>query len=322
MNKVELIHTQQSIKYLKDTFEKKLKKKLNLVRVSAPLFVSAKSGLNDELSGKEKCVSFKYKDEDVEIVHSLAKWKRYALKQYNFHVGEGLYTDMNAIRKDEEVDNIHSIYVDQWDWEKIINKKDRNLDTLFEVVSSIYSVIYNLKKTLERKWKVKYDLPSNIHFISTKEIEEKYPTLSNKEREYEICKQYKAVFVYQIGYKMKDGLPFGERASDYDDWGLNGDILLYDDVLDIALEISSMGIRVDKESLLKQLKEKDEMHKIDKPYIQMVLNEQLPYTIGGGIGQSRLCLYFLKKRHIGEVQASYWPDDYKEQLIKEGYQIL
>jgi aspartate--ammonia ligase len=319
---MDLIKTQIAIKYIKDTFENMLSKKLNLVRVSAPLFVKSSSGLNDGLSGKEKSVSFKVKNEEIEIVHSLAKWKRYALKQYNFPLDTGLYTDMNAIRKDEELDEIHSIYVDQWDWEIRINENERNKKFLFSVVRKIYSIIYSLSKKLEKKWDYKYNLPKKITFISSKKAEKMYPNLSNKDREHELVKLYGAIFLYEIGWPLKNKLPHDTRASDYDDWKLNGDIIIYDDNLDIPLELSSMGIRVNKDSLLKQVKYKKEEDKLSTPYCLAIINNELPLTIGGGIGQSRLCMFYLKKKHIGEVQSSYWPDEMKEELILKGLKIL
>ena len=319
---MNLIETQVAIKYLKDTFESSLAKKLNLVRVSAPLFVDQKTGLNDNLNGYEETVGFKIGDTQLEIVQSLAKWKRYALKEYKFAVGSGLYTDMNAIRKDEQLDNLHSIYVDQWDWEKIITKEQRTLKYLFSVVRKIYSVIYNLSLKSEKKWGYTYNLPKTIEFISSKQLEKLFPGKDSKEREYLITKQYRSVFIYQIGWPLKNGLPHDGRAADYDDWKLNGDIIVFDDEIDSPLELSSMGIRVDKDSLIKQLKQKNELEKLDNQYCQMIINNQLPFTIGGGIGQSRLCMFYLKKKHIGEVQSSYWPDEMKEKLLKDGLKIL
>lgn len=322
MKELTLLETQIAIKYLKDTFETLLAKKLNLVRVSAPLFLEAESGLNDELNGHEERVSFVIKDKKLEIVQSLAKWKRYALKKYDFPIETGLYTDMNAIRKDEEMDNLHSIYVDQWDWVKIINKEDRNKRYLFKIVSQIYSVIYKVSLMSEKKWGFKYDLPSKIAKISTKELEKRYPSKTPKEREYLISKALKAVFIYEIGWPLKNKLPHDGRAADYDDWKLNGDIILFDETIDSSIELSSMGIRVNKESLYKQLKYKGELDKLNNPYCQMINNDELPLTIGGGIGQSRLCMFYLKKKHIGEVQSSYWDDKYKEKLLKQGVKIL
>ena len=317
-----LLETQIAIKYLKDKFEELLAKKLNLVRVSAPLFVLASTGLNDDLSGIEERVSFNVANEKVEIVQSLAKWKRNALKEYNFPTEVGLYTDMNAIRKDENMDLLHSIYVDQWDWEKIIKEEDRNLDYLFEVVSDIYSVIYKLAKISSKKWGFKYNLPKQIKFIPSSELLERYPDKSSKEREYLICKEHRAVFIYQIGWPLKDNKPHDLRAADYDDWNLNGDIILFDDAIDQQIELSSMGIRVNKESLLKQLEHKGENHKLETPYGQDILNNNLPLSIGGGIGQSRLCMYYLQKKHIGEVQSSYWPKFMKEELKKDNIKLL
>ena len=319
---MDLLETQIAIKYLKDKFETELAKKLNLVRVSAPLFVEESSGLNDNLNGHEERVSFMIDDKRIEIVQSLAKWKRYALKKYNFPKEVGLYTDMNAIRKDEVMDSLHSIYVDQWDWEKIISKEERNKRYLFKVVNSIYATIRKVALISEKKWGFKYDLPKSIKRISTKELEKLYPSLSPKEREYNITKEYKAVFIYQIGWPLKNKLPHDGRAADYDDWKLNGDIILFDEVIDAPIELSSMGIRVDSTSLVKQLKQKKELDKLNNPYCKSIMNDELPLTIGGGIGQSRLCMYYLKKKHIAEVQSSYWPEDMKEELKKEGIEVL
>ena len=322
MNKMSLLETQIAIKYLKDKFESLLSKKLSLVRVSAPLFVEESTGLNDNLSGKEESVYFYLKDKKIEIVHSLAKWKRYALKEYHFDVENGLYTDMNAIRKDEEMDNLHSIYVDQWDWEKIIDKKDRCARYLFKVVNQIYSVIYKVSQLSEKKWGFSYNIPKKIVKVSAKELEKIYPNKTPKEREYLFAKERRAIFIYQIGWPLKNNLPHDSRAADYDDWKLNGDIILFDDVIDSPIELSSMGIRVNKDSLVKQLKYKNELDKLNNPYCKSILNDELPFTIGGGIGQSRLCMYYLKKKHIGEVQSSYWPEEMKKKLLEEGIEIL
>ena len=319
---MDLLETQIAIKYLKDAFEKKLAKKLNLIRVSAPLFVEKNSGLNDELNGVEETVSFKVNDNEIEIVQSLAKWKRFALSEYKFPENIGIYTDMNAIRKDEELDELHSIYVDQWDWERIIQPNQRNKKYLFSVVRKIYSVIYSLALNSEKKWGFSYKLPKNITFISTSELFGKYPDKSPKEREYLICKEHRAVFLYQIGWPLKDGHPHDGRAADYDDWKLNGDIIIFDDAINSPIELSSMGIRVDSKSLLKQLKHKNELTKINNSYCQGIINEQLPLTIGGGIGQSRLCMYDLQKKHIGEVQSSYWPEGMKKELKNKGINLL
>ncbi len=317
-----ILETQIAIKYLKDNFQKLLARKLNLTRVSAPLFVEKSTGLNDDLSGVEESVHFVLDGKRIEIVHSLAKWKRNALKEYGFAPYTGLYTDMNAIRKDERLDALHSIYVDQWDWEKVILKEDRTKEYLFKTVSDIYAVILRTAKMANKKWGYEYSLPKNIHFISSTDLEALYPDLTSKQREKEITKRYGAIFLYQIGWPLANGTAHDARAADYDDWNLNGDILLYDEVIDDALEISSMGIRVDASSLKEQLTFKNELSKMENPYCQAVMNNELPLTIGGGIGQSRLCMYFLKKRHIGEVQSSYWPKEMKEKLLKEGLEIL
>ena len=309
---LNLIDTEKTIKLVKDTFERKLAEQLGLIRVSAPLFVEPSTGLNDNLTGVEKAVSFKPVElgQELEIVQSLAKWKRNALKMYDFKPNTGLYTDMNAIRPFEDLDNIHSIYVDQWDWEKIITDKDRNFDYLKETVQKIYKALLETEDVLVKAYPIlSHNLPKDIAFVSTSELEDKYPNLSRKERENAIAKECQAVFLYQIGWPLKDGKPHDGRAADYDDWNLNGDILLWYEPLNIALEISSMGIRVNKESLVKQLAYKNENYKLDCPYAKNILNDVLPLTIGGGIGQSRMCMYMLKKAHIGEVQASAWSDE-------------
>ncbi|NLL31012.1 MAG: aspartate--ammonia ligase [Clostridiales bacterium] len=320
-----LIETEVNIKRIKDFFEKKLSEALNLIRVSAPLFVESESGLNDNLSGVERPVKFDLLANGavVEIVHSLAKWKRLSLYRYGFKENEGLYTDMNAIRRDEELDNIHSIYVDQWDWEKVINKKDRNLDTLKEVVKSIYNVFLETEKFVNSELiQAENKLPKEIFFITSQELEDLYPNLTSKEREDAICKEHKAVFIMQIGDKLKSGEKHDGRSPDYDDWKLNGDILLWYPLLDRAIELSSMGIRVDEEALDYQLRVSgnDDRRKLD--FHRMLLNGELPYTIGGGIGQSRMCMFFLNKAHIGEVQASFW-DEKNLNICKEhGIELL
>jgi len=322
---LDLYETQRAIKLVKDNFESCLSKSLNLTRVSAPLFVIPESGLNDNLNGYERPVSFDIKnvDKNVEIVQSLAKWKRNALKKYSFHENTGLYTDMNAIRRDEDLDAIHSCYVDQWDWEKVILSHNRKLPYLIKTVKSIYKVFLKINKLVTDIYpELVTNLPDQITFITTSELEQLYPNLTRKEREKEITKKYGAVFLMQIGWPLKDGKPHDGRASDYDDWYLNGDILLYYDVLDIALELSSMGIRVDKESLVKQVKAKGEESKLENPYCQGILNDELPLTIGGGIGQSRICMFFLKKAHIGEVQASVWNEEYLKELEKDNIYLL
>ena len=321
---LNLHDTQVAIKTVKDFFQQTLAQKLNLLRVSAPIFVDPSSGLNDNLNGVERPVSFDIKGMDcnAEIVHSLAKWKRYALKKYGFSVGEGLYTDMVAIR-DEDVDNIHSIYVDQWDWEKIITKEERNVETLINTVRTIYSV---LRKT-EKYMAVQYDyieeiLPREIAFVSTEELVDMYPDLTPKEREYKIVKEKGAVFLMQVGKKLTNGERHDGRAPDYDDWELNGDILVYYPVLDIALELSSMGIRVDETALDKQLTEAGCDDRRELLFQKAILNKELPYTIGGGIGQSRICMFFLRKAHIGEVHVSLWPKEMQEEAAKGGIPLL
>ncbi len=323
---LNLYDTQIGIKTVKDFFQNSLSKNLNLLRVTAPLFVKPESGLNDNLNGFERPVSFgikEHNDEEAEIVHSLAKWKRYALKKYGFSKGEGLYTDMNAIRRDEDTDNTHSIYVDQWDWEKIIDKEERTIDTLKNTVKAIYKALKNTEKYMS----IQYDyieeiLPKEIFFITSQELLDMYPDKTPKEREYLICKEKGAVFLMQIGGKLSNGESHDGRAPDYDDWSLNGDILVYYPVLDIALELSSMGIRVDENSLLKQLEIANCNERKNMPFQKAILEKQLPYTIGGGIGQSRICMFFLRKAHIGEVQSSLWPHKMLEEAEKIGLQIL
>ena len=325
-SQLNLYQTQIAIKTVKDFFQTLLAERLHLLRVSAPLFVDPSSGLNDNLNVVERPVTFDIKylnGREAEIVQSLAKWKRYALKRYGFSAGEGLYTDMSAIRRDEETDNIHSVYVDQWDWEKIISKEDRSLDTLKDAVRTVYKV---LRKT-EKYMSIQFDyieeiLPQDIFFITTRELEEMFPDYSPKEREYYIAKAKGAVCIMQIGDLLESGIPHDGRAPDYDDWSLNADIVVYYPVLDIALELSSMGIRVDKEALLSQLDKSGCMERASLPFHQAVINEELPYTIGGGIGQSRICMFFLRKAHIGEVQCSLWPESVMQEAEKKGLQLL
>jgi len=320
-SKLDVYETQLAIKLCKDTFESLLAKELELMRVTAPLFVDPNTGLNDNLSGKEDAVSFSLpSNKELEIVQSLAKWKRYALNKYN---SNGIYTDMNAIRMHEDLDNIHSVYVDQWDWEKRITNKDRNIEYLKSIVNRIYHVLKQTQAIIHDKFPTLNNvLPEHIHFITTSELEDLYPTLDRKQREYEITKKYGAVFLMCIGNKLKDGESHDGRASDYDDWNLNGDLLVYYDLLDIALELSSMGIRVNKDSLLTQLKEKKEEYKLSLPYHQSIINSTLPLTIGGGIGQSRICMYLLNKAHIGEVQVSYWSEEDNELFNKHHIHLL
>lgn len=320
-----VIETQQAIKDLKDFFENRLSEMLKLTRVSSPLFVLPETGVNDNLNGIEKPVSFTvpHLNKNAEIVHSLAKWKRMALKKYGFSVGKGLYTDMNAIRKDEELDNLHSLYVDQWDWELIINKEDRNIETLQKVVKDIYQVF---KETEEHVYsiypEVRCDLPEEITFITSQELLDMYPNLTPKEREDAIVREKKAVFLMQIGKVLSDGQKHDGRSPDYDDWELNGDILFYNPVLDNAIELSSMGIRVDEESLERQLKISGCEDRKELEFHKALLNGELPYTIGGGIGQSRICMYFLNKAHIGEVQVGIWPEKMIEECKEAGVHLL
>lgn len=323
---LNLHDTQIAIKTVKDSFQTLLAERLNLLRVSAPLFVDPAQGLNDNLNGYERPVSFGIKEQNeyrAEIVHSLAKWKRYALEKYGFKEGEGLYTDMNAIRRDEDTDNIHSIFVDQWDWEKIITKEERSIDTLKSVVNDVYKVLRKTEKYLS----IQYDyieeiLPHDIFFITSEELLEMFPENTPKEREYYITKAKGAVCIMQIGDKLENGKPHDGRAPDYDDWALNADIFVYYPVLDIALELSSMGIRVDAKSLKEQLDKAGCPERAELPFQKAVLNDELPFTIGGGIGQSRICMFFLRKAHIGEVQCSLWPEETVKALSDHGVPLL
>ncbi|MBE6053749.1 MAG: aspartate--ammonia ligase [Clostridium sartagoforme] len=310
-SKTTLIETEINIKRIKDFFERELAKTLNLIRVSAPLFVDSNSGLNDNLNGVERPVKFDIlaTGEDVEIVHSLAKWKRLSLYKYGFNVGEGLYTDMNAIRRDEELDNLHSVYVDQWDWEKIINKEDRTEEKLKEIVRNIYKVFKKTEDFVHSELIEGEDLlPEDIFFITTQELEDLYPDYSAKKREDAICKEHKAVFIMKIGDVLKSGERHDGRSPDYDDWKLNGDILFWYPLLERAVELSSMGIRVDKEALDYQLRVSGNNDRRNLEFHKLILNDDLPFTIGGGIGQSRICMFFLNKAHIGEVQSSIWDE--------------
>ena len=318
--------TEVAIKEVKDHFERALAKSLHLTRVSAPLFVRPESGLNDNLNGVERPVSFGIREQDeaeAEIVHSLAKWKRHALKHYGFHSGEGLYTDMSAIRRDEDTDNIHSLYVDQWDWEKVISREERNMETLEYTVRKVFSALKETEDFISRRYNyIQPLLPEDIFFITSQELEDMYPDCTPKERENRITKVKKAVFVSQIGKVLSSGQKHDGRAPDYDDWELNGDILVWYPVLNMGLEISSMGIRVDEESLSRQLKLAGCEERAGLPFQKALLNRELPYTIGGGIGQSRICMYYLRKAHIGEVQASIWPEDVLSTAREQGIQLL
>ena len=318
--------TEVAIKEIKDHFERSLAKALHLTRVSAPLFVTPESGLNDNLNGVERPVSFGIREQNdsiAEIVHSLAKWKRYALKHYDFHSGEGLYTDMTAIRRDEDTDNIHSLYVDQWDWEKVISKEERNMETLEYTVRKVFSALKETEGFISRRYNyIEPLLPDEIFFITSQELEDMFPEATAKEREYLIAKAKGAVFISQIGKVLASGEKHDGRAPDYDDWELNGDNIVYYPVLDIALELSSMGVRVDESSLRKQLKASGCEDRSELAFQKALLNCELPYTIGGGIGQSRICMYYLRKAHIGEVQASLWPQDIFECALSNGIQLL
>ena len=323
---LNLHDTQVAIKTVKDFFQSLLTRHLNLQRVSAPLFVDPSSGLNDNLNGYERPVSFDIREQNgrqAEVVHSLAKWKRYALKEYGFAPGEGLYTDMNAIRRDEDTDNIHSIFVDQWDWEKIITREQRTLDTLKEAVRDIYKA---LRKT-EMYMAIEYDyiqeiLPQDIYFITTQELLDLYPDRTPKEREYLITREKGAVCLLQIGDVLSNGERHDGRAPDYDDWALNADILVYYPILDIALELSSMGIRVDRDALLSQLQKAGCPERAELPFQKALIHDELPFTIGGGIGQSRICMFFLRKAHIGEVQCSLWPEEVRKAATDAGIRLL
>ena len=314
--KLSVRETQEAIKYIRDTFQKELGKEMNLERISAPLFVDKDSGLNDNLNGVERPVQFDLlgiPGQTMEVVHSLAKWKRMALHEYGFQPGEGLYTNMNAIRRDEEFDNLHSCYVDQWDWEKVITREERTLDTLKDTVRNIFKIIKHMEHEVWYKYpQAVKKLPDDITFITSQELEDKYPDKTPKERENLITKELGCVFLMKIGDKLKGGEPHDGRAPDYDDWQLNGDILFWFEHLNCALEISSMGIRVDETSLAEQLKKAGCEDRKELLYHKMLLNSELPCTIGGGIGQSRLCMLLLDRAHIGEVQASIWPDDMRD----------
>ena len=319
-----LYDTQTAIGLLKRTFEERLCLALNLKRVSAPLFVDPATGLNDDLSGIERAVRFDLKEtgKDAVVVHSLAKWKRMALSVYGFSEGEGLYTDMNAIRRDEEMDNLHSVYTDQWDWEKIITKKTRNLDYLKKVVQGIVGAICDTLDFLKCRYpQINVQLKREVSFITAQELEDLYPTLTAKERENAYLKTHKTAFIMQIGDCLKSGKPHDLRAPDYDDWSLNGDILFWNDVLESAIEISSMGIRVDEKSLDEQLTKANANERRAFPFHKALLAGELPLTIGGGIGQSRLSMLLLGKAHIGEVQVSLW-DDETRRICKENGIVL
>ena len=320
------METQRAIKKIKDYFQQELAYGLNLRRVSAPLFVAPETGLNDNLNGVERRVSFTILDMDekqVEIVQSLAKWKRMALGKYGIKPGHGIYTDMNAIRRDEELDNIHSLYVDQWDWEKVITKEQRTTEYLHETVTTIYNAVKNLGDYVNRLYRdIQTELPNEIYFITSQELEDLYPDKTPKERENLITKAHGAVFIEKIGGTLRSGEKHDGRSPDYDDWELNGDILLWNEVLEIAFEITSMGIRVDSDAMERQLKLAGAEDRKNLSFQSAVLNGELPLSIGGGIGQSRLCMFFLRKAHIGEVQVSVWPNEMDEECRKANIFLL
>ncbi|MGN0527224.1 MAG: aspartate--ammonia ligase [Acutalibacteraceae bacterium] len=319
--------TQRAIKTVRETFQNNLCSALNLERISAPLFVTKSSGINDDLNGVERAVSFDIKnmaDEgDAVIVHSLAKWKRTALKKYGFKEGEGLYTDMNAIRRDEDMDNLHSVYVDQWDWEKVINRADRTEDFLKSTVQKIVDALCDTLESVKKEFPtVTTNISRDIHFVTSQELEDLYPSLTPKEREKAVAKEYGTIFVMKIGDVLKSGIKHDGRAPDYDDWNLNGDIIIYNEVLEDAFEVSSMGIRVDEKSLDYQLKASGKDERRNFQYHKDILNNNLPLTIGGGIGQSRVCMLLLGKLHIGEVQASLWPQEMRKICLENGVNLL
>ncbi|MBO4694378.1 MAG: aspartate--ammonia ligase [Clostridia bacterium] len=323
--KMSVRETEKAIKFVKDTFQRQFVKSFDFERLSAPLFVKSKTGVNDDLSGTERAVRFDVKEQgvDVEIVHSLAKWKRLALHKYGFSLGEGIYTDMNAIRRDDNCDNYHSIYVDQWDWEMVIDKKQRTVDFLKMIVSRIVSTICETLEETKKQFPV-IDLKLNreVFFITSQELLDMYPDKTAKERENLIAEQYGTVFIMNIGGELSDGKPHDLRAPDYDDWSLNGDIFFWDEILQSGIEISSMGIRVDADSLVAQLKLANAEDRLQHKYHQGIINGELPLTIGGGIGQSRLCMLLLQKAHIGEVQVSLWPDEMREQCKEANIVLL
>ncbi len=323
--KLDIYSTQLAIGMLRQYFQQRLAQKLNLKRVTAPLFVQPETGLNDDLNGVERAVAFDVKatGETVQVVHSLAKWKRMALHDYKFSAGCGLYTDMNAIRRDEDLDNFHSIYVDQWDWEKVITCEDRNTEYLMQTVCDIIDAIVDTAEMIKKEFPtIDIDLKREVKFITTQELEDMFPKLTAKERENEITKRFGTVFLMQIGDKLASGKPHDGRAPDYDDWKLNGDILFWDEVMQCSIEISSMGIRVDSKSLDEQLTKSGCNSRRSLGFHRMLLSDELPLTIGGGIGQSRLCMLILQKAHIGQVQVSVWDEKTKQICRGNGITLL
>ncbi|MCR5066439.1 MAG: aspartate--ammonia ligase [Erysipelotrichaceae bacterium] len=324
-NNLDLLQTQIAIKFIKDSFERNLAEELHLTRVSAPLMVLSGSGLNDDLNGYERPVSFDVPaiGRKAEIVHSLAKWKRLALKEYGLSRFKGIYTDMNAIRRDEQLDNIHSIYVDQWDWEKVINDEDRTIPFLEGTLEMILKALVRTQKAVIENYPfLNPVIGEKVFFITSQNLLDLYPDLSSKEREDAICEKYGTVFIEQIGGRLSDGKPHDNRAPDYDDWQLNGDLLVWYQPLNKSVEISSMGIRVNAESLKRQLESAGCPDRLNYPFHRALVNDELPLTMGGGIGQSRLCLLMLNKVHIGEVQSSLWSDSIIEQCSNEGIELL
>ncbi|MCI7401203.1 MAG: aspartate--ammonia ligase [Christensenella sp.] len=325
-SKLNIRETEKAIRITRDLFTQLLSDKFNLERASAPLFVKSGTGINDDLNGIERAVSFdilSMKNVEAQIVHSLAKWKRLALYNYGYKVGEGIYTNMNAIRRDENPDNLHSFYVDQWDWEKVISREDRNIDFLKKTVNNIVGLICDLKDKLNTLYPVlNKTIKREVTFITAQELEDLYPDKTPKEREEIFVKEHKTVFLMQIGDVLKSGEPHDGRAPDYDDWSLNGDILFYNEILDCAFEVSSMGIRVDEKALREQLAKSEHEDRLVLPFHKMILNNTLPLTIGGGIGQSRLCMLILEKAHIGEVHSSIWPDDMINKCKSSGINLL
>ncbi|MBQ7202486.1 MAG: aspartate--ammonia ligase [Eubacterium sp.] len=324
-SKLSQRETQYAIKTVKDTFQKKLSEALNLDRITAPIMVTKQSGINDDLNGVERKVHFTMKniDGEAEVVQSLAKWKRMALYRYGYQPDEGIYTDMNAIRRDDECDNLHSLFVDQWDWCRVISKEERQVEFLKEIVKKIVKAIVETNEVTKEKYPVlSFEMSEDVHFITTQEMEDRYPSLTPKEREDAVAKEYKTVFIQQIGGALKSGKKHDGRAPDYDDWSLNGDIFVWNDTLGCAFEISSMGIRVDAESLHRQLEIEGCLEREEFPFHKMILDETLPLTIGGGIGQSRLCMLLLQKAHIGEVQCAIWPDEMRAECAEHNIILL
>ncbi len=321
---LDVRRTEEAIPRIKSYFERSLAENLRLERASAPLFVRKGTGINDDLNGVERKVSFDIMDGamDVEVVNSLAKWKRMALARYGYGQGEGIWTDMNAIRRDEELDNLHSVYVDQWDWERVVSRAERTVEFLRSVVDRIYDAMKRTEMMIFDRYGVEPALPERMGYVTTHQLEEAHPHLSRKERENVAVREAGALFLMKIGGRLKDGKPHDGRAPDYDDWELNGDIIVWNPVLESALELSSMGIRVDRDALLRQLREANAMERLELEFHRMLMNGELPLSVGGGIGQSRTCMFLLRKAHIGEVQASVWPEEMVSELARHGVKLL